>query len=188
MTKKQTTKRSTRHDTGDDVEGNVDKIRDILFGNQMRDYESRLAAMEKRLAQSIEQSARDLERRIDRLDKYARREVDKLTEQIKAERRDRTAEGKKGTSEFSDFAEQVEAWFAEVDDQLAGEMKTLRTTLHEQGKELAAQIREAHAELQVALQKEATELADVKLAREDLAALLTEVAVRLKKDFKLPKT
>lgn len=187
MPKKQGNKRPSKTVDADEVEGNVDKIRDILFGSQMRDYEQRLNAMEKRMTQSIERASRDLERRIERLDTFARREVDKLTEQIKTERKERTSEGKKGASDLSEFADQVETWFAEVDEQLSVESKDLRNSLHEQANDLTTQIREAHEQMQASLHKEATELADVKLAREDMAALLTEVAMRLNKDFKLPK-
>ncbi len=187
MTKKQSSRRNTGSDAAEDVDGNVDKIRDILFGSQMRDYETRLEATEQRLTQAIDRMTKNMERRIERLDKYARREVDKLSEQIKAERKDRTAEGKKSAKDLTSLTEQVEAWFAEVDEQMASESRDLRNALHDQGEELAAQIREAQSQSHEALQKEASELKDEKVAREDMAALLTEVAMRLNKDFKLPK-
>ena len=187
MAKKQTSKRGGTGIATDDADDNVDKIRDILFGGQMRDYEKRLDAMEKRFEQAVERSARDLERRIERLDKYAKREVEKIAEQIRAERKDRIAEARKGTGEINSLTEQVETWFAESDEQLATESKDLRSALHEQVDNLTAQIRDMHGQLQATLQKETTELQDTKLASEDLAALLTEVAMRLNKDFKLPK-
>lgn len=187
MPKKQTNKSGARRVGANDVEGNVDKIRDILFGNQMRDYEQRLDAMEKRLAQTMERTARDTERKVERLDKYARRELDKLAEQIKAERKDRAAETREAASELNNLTEQVEAWFTEVDEQLARDAKDLRNTLHDQGEDLTTQIRETHSQLQAALQKETAALAASKLAREDVVALLTELAMRLNKDFKLPK-
>lgn len=187
MARKQSNKRSEKAVSKDDVDGNVDKIRDILFGSQMRDYEQRLDVVEKRLVQNIERTARDMERRMERLDNYVRREVDKLTEQIRAERKDRTAEGKKGASDLNELADQVETWFAEVDEQLSQEAKDVRTSLHRQAEDLTVQIREVHNQVQASLQKETSELADVKVSREDMAALLTEVALRLTKDFKLPK-
>ena len=52
---------------------------------------------------------------------------------------------------------------------------------------MATYVQETYDQMTAELQKEADELADKKLAREDLAALLTEAATRLKKDFKLPK-
>ena len=186
MTRK-TTQKGTNKGGVEDVDGNVDKIRDILFGSQMRDYDSRLDAMEKRILQTMERNTRDLERRIERLDKYARREVEKLSEQIKAERKDRVADTKKGSAELGNLTDQVETWFGEVDEQLSQESRDLRTALHDQAEDLTAQISEARSVVQAALQKEAEELQDKKLAREDMAELLTEMALRLNKDFKLPK-
>ena len=67
MARKQDKKQDSEGST-DGLEGNVDQIRQILFGGQMRDYEKRFAAMEKHLTKSIEQLARSVEKRIDRLD------------------------------------------------------------------------------------------------------------------------
>lgn len=187
MSKKTSNKRSTKAAGVDEADGNVDKIRDILFGGQMRDYDQRLDAMEKRLTDSVERVARDIERRIERLDSFARRELDKVTEQVKTERKERISDAKKGSGDLGDLVTQVETWFAEVDEQLSTESKDLRSTLHDQAKDLTVQIREVHDQLQASLQKEAADLAQAKLGREDMAALLTEVAMRLNKDFKLPK-
>ncbi len=187
MTRKQTSKRSGRAEGNEEAEGNVDKIRDILFGSQMRDYDSRLDAMEKRLIQSVERSAKDMERRIDRLDKYARREIEKLSDQAKADRKDRNAEDKQRAADINRLGDLLETGFAEVDEQLSQESKDLRDSLHDQVEDLTGLIRETQSQLQSALQKETDDLRDAKLAREDMAELLTEVAMRLNKDFKLPK-
>lgn len=170
-----------------DVEGNVDKIRDILFGGQMRDYDQRFAELEKRLGQSIDRLGRDIEKRIDRLDAYARREIEKLTDQLKTEKKDRIADGKRGAGEIKELTDQVETWFADVDDQLATETRDLRASLHEQHEALSQLISETHEQLSEALGAESRALTDAKIGREDLAALLSEVALRLQNDFKLPK-
>lgn len=187
MTRKQTSKTNTKVTDDGDVEGNVDKIRDILFGGQMRDYDQRFAELEKKLGQSIERLNRDLEKRVDRLDSYARREIDKLSEKISSEKKDRVADSKKGAGEFREFTDQVESWFAEVDEQLASDTKDLRSSIHEQNEALSDLIRETRDQLNEAIASESRDLADSKLAREDLAGLLSEVALRLQNDFKLPK-
>ena len=171
-----------------DVEGNVDKIRDILFGGQMRDYEQRFAELEKSLNQSVDRLGRDLEKRIERLDTFARREIDKLTEQVKAEKKDRVADSKRGAGDVKELTDQVETWFAEVDDQLATEAKDLRTSIHEQHESLSRLINETHEQLNDMLTAQSRSLTESKLAKEDLAGLLSEVALRLQNDFKLPKS
>jgi hypothetical protein len=59
--------------------------------------------------------------------------------------------------------------------------------LKSQGDDLLEVIDATSGELSSSLQHEAEALADAKLGRDDLAGLLSEVALRLKKDFKLPK-
>ena len=173
---------------GDDVENNVDQIREILFGGQMRDYESRFADLENQLVQRMERMGAEFEKRIERLNTYAKREIDKLSERIKSERKDRVADIKNGARDLKDMTNQVESWFGEVEDRLDTESKDLRNSLHEQSDELAALIAETRDQLNAALVSETRGLADAKLAREDLAGLLSEVSLRLTKDFKIPKS
>lgn len=187
MAKKAAQGQKSAKGTADEADENVDKIRDILFGGQMRDYEQRFNTLEKRLTDSIERTSNDLERRIERLDTFVRRELEKLAEQLKAERKERIADGKKGAGELGEFADQVEGWFAEVEDKMAVDTKDIRETLNEQVNELTTLLRQAQEQLQADIDRETGELASAKVAREDLAALFTEVAMRLNKDFKLPK-
>lgn len=172
---------------GEDIDGNVDKIREILFGGQMRDYEGRFADLENQLTQRIEHMNAEFEKRIERLNTYAKREIDKLSERIKTERKDRVAEVKDTTRDLKDATQQIESWFGEVEDRLDTETKDLRNAIHEQSEELAALVAETRDHLNAALVNETRGLADTKLAREDLAGVLSELALRLTKDFKLPK-
>ncbi|MEL7186219.1 MAG: hypothetical protein AAFN50_07260 [Pseudomonadota bacterium] len=171
----------------EEADGNVDKIREILFGGQMRDYESRFADLEGRLTQHIDSLGSELEKRIERLNTYTKREVDKLSERLKTERKDRQAEAKEGGRDLKHATEQIEGWYAELEDRLDTESKDLRNSLHEQSEELAALITETREQLSATLSNEARSLDEAKLAREDLASLLSEVSLRLTKDFKLPK-
>lgn len=183
-------KKQVRNQTGipaDNVDGNVDKIREILFGGQMRDYEQRFQDLENRLTRNIELMTSNFEKRVDRLDAFAKREIEKLVEQLKDERKARREDGKQGAKEYKELAQQVESWYAELEEQIGSETQDLRGTLQEQGEELAGMIHDTHEQLSKNLATETRSLADDKLAREDMAALLTEVALRLKKDFKLPK-
>jgi hypothetical protein len=52
--------------------GNVDKIRDILFGSQMRDYESRFARLEETLIKETLEIRETSRRRFDQLEEGIR--------------------------------------------------------------------------------------------------------------------
>ncbi len=182
-------KKQIRNQSGvstDSVDGNVDKIREILFGGQMRDYEQRFQDLENRLTRNIELMTSNFEKRVDRLDAFAKREIEKLVTQLKDERKARREDGKQGAREYKELTQQVESWYAELEEQIGSETQDLRGILQEQSEELAGMIHDTHEQLSKNLATETRSLADNKLAREDMAALLTEVALRLKKDFKFP--
>ena len=67
----------------------LDKVRDILFGSQMRDVERRFARLEERLLKETTDLKDDVRRRLDTLEAYIRRENESLEGQIKSERGDR---------------------------------------------------------------------------------------------------
>ncbi len=120
---------------------------------------------------------------MDRLDTFAKRELDKLAEQVKDERKARRDEGKEGSKELKGLAQQLESWCAELEEQIGSETQELRGLLQEQGEELSGMVSDTHDQLSKS-SAETRSLADGKLAREDLAAILTELSSRLKKNSK----
>src|ERR1700753_975307 len=69
--------------------GNVDKIRDILFGSQMRDYEARFARLEETLIKETQEIRETNRRRLDQLETYIKREFETLQTRFKTERDER---------------------------------------------------------------------------------------------------
>src|SRR6516165_3498440 len=69
---------------------NVDKIRDILFGANMREYEKRFARLEERLTKSSDALREDLKKRFDSLETFVREEMESLNQRLKTEKTERT--------------------------------------------------------------------------------------------------
>jgi gas vesicle protein len=184
MVKKQNPKRSGV--SAENVDEDVDKIRDILFGGQMRDYEQRFADLEARLTRNIEQVSGNFEKQVERLNAFAQREIEKLNQQLKDERKGRRDEGKQASRELKEMAEQVESWCAELEEQIGSETQELRGLLQEQAEELSGMVHDTREQVSKNLTVETRKIADTKLAGADLAAVLAEVASRLKKDSKAP--
>ena len=70
--------------------GNVDKIRDILFGTQMRDYESRFARLEETLIKETVEIRETSRRRFEQLESFIHKEFENVQARFKSERDDRT--------------------------------------------------------------------------------------------------
>ena len=92
---------------GPETAGNVDKIRDILFGSQMRDYEKKFGRFEERLAGETAELREEIKRRFASLEAYVKNEFTALADQLKAEKGERVEADKELGRELK---ENVKAW------------------------------------------------------------------------------
>src|SRR5271170_5792174 len=87
---------------------NVDKIRDILFGSQMRDYEKRFARLEENVAKTVETLRDDMTKRFDTLSSFVQQEVESLSHRLKTEKSERTDGLKDISREIKDGMKVIE--------------------------------------------------------------------------------
>jgi chromosome segregation ATPase len=166
--------------------GSVEKIRDILFGSQMRDYDKRFSRLEDRLLKEATEVREEAKKRLEALESYMKKEVEALTTRLKAEQEERTEMVKELTRELKDTTKTLEKRLAQLDEQEVKHERELRQQILDQSKVLTEDIRHKHQELAAALEREAQELRTDKTDRSALAALFTEVALRLTNEFRLP--
>ena len=76
--------------SGKEEGANVDKIRDILFGSQMRDYEKRFARLEENVSKAVETLREDTMKRLETLSSFAQQEVESLSQRLKTEKSERS--------------------------------------------------------------------------------------------------
>src|SRR5688572_16789966 len=69
--------------------GNIDKIRDILFGGQMRDYDRRFSRVEEQLVKESLELREDTRKRFEALEAFVKAELAALTDRLQAEQRTR---------------------------------------------------------------------------------------------------
>jgi DNA repair exonuclease SbcCD ATPase subunit len=166
---------------------NVDKIRDILFGSNMRDYEKRFARLEERMTKSSDALRDDLKKRFDTLESYVREEVESLGQRLKNEKSERTEALKELTRESRDSSKALEKKLSQFEDALETAQGDLRARILEQSKALANQIQKSKEELEKALETETETLRNEKTDRAALADLFAEVSLRLKGELELPE-
>ncbi len=165
---------------------NVDQIRDILFGGQMRDYERRFQDLAERVESESSRLRQDLDKRLAMLEKRLDEQVEKLSKAQRQEMTDRTQAvddlesrmlqaQRSLRTELQSGLQTLESEVSTRDERLREELAALRQLLAERAAELSAQQSRADQDVR----------AD-KVGRSDLAALLTEVALRLKGEFELP--
>jgi hypothetical protein len=155
--------------------GNLDKVRDILFGGQMREVERRFARLEERLIKETQDLKEEVKRRLEALETFARKESESLAEQLRGER-----------SERLESTRTLERRDTTLDEQLSKGQRELRQQILEQHQRLSDDIRQKVDEVLASLARETGELRADKADRATIATLLTEMAMRLNNELRLP--
>ena len=162
-----------------DADRNVDQIRDILFGGQMRDYERRFLELSQRLESESQRLHNDLDQRLGQLEKRVDDHFDKLGKQLRQEIADRSAG-------IDDLETRMQQGQRTLRSEMQGGLQALEGDLaakDERQREGLADLRQmllARAgELQQALARADHDLRADKVGRNDLAGMLTELALRL---------
>jgi hypothetical protein len=166
--------------------GNVDKIRDILFGSQMRDYEARFARLEETLVKETAEIRDSSRRRFDQLEDYLRRELEALQNRLKNERDERSDTAGQQSRELKELAESLGRRLRDLDDRGSNVERDLRSQLLQQAKDIGEEMRGRHEEISGLLEKRFHELRHGKTDRAALASLFNEVALRLNDQFQIP--
>lgn len=167
-------------------DGNIDKIRDILFGSQSRDFERRFARMEERMSKEIADMRDETRRKLDALEDYIKGEVKSLTDRLVSEQNSRADAVKELAGELKDLSHNFDKKVTHINEQAAKAESDLRQQILSQSKNLSDEIQKRHNEQLASLERESTEIRDDKADRHALAELFTEMAMRLTNDFNLP--
>jgi hypothetical protein len=166
--------------------GNLEKVRDILFGNQMREVDRRFARLEERIIKDNRDLREDIKRRLDALEAHTTKETETLAGDIRQERGDRLDANARLARELADTAGALERRSASLEEQLAKGQREIRQHILEQQQRLSDDMRERIDEVLAALARETHELRNDKTDRMALASLLKEMAMRLTDEFRLP--
>lgn len=161
----------------------LDKIRDILFGNQVREYDKRFAGVEDRLRRESQALRDEMTRRLDSLESYIKNEVGSILDRIKKEQQERGAGLKELGQGLEKTGKALDEKTGGLADELSKSERKLREELLQQSKSLTDEIRRRHEEASTALERAAAELRHSKTDRADLSAMLAELAVRIGEDL-----
>ena len=157
----------------------LDKVRDILFGGQMRAVENRLHGLEERLRSEHDAMRSEFAKQVESLDGFIRSEVQLLGERLAAERSKRTEELRALAAEIKEALRGLEKRHVQLEeatnmadaglrDQLLLQSNATSTELTKLGERLAAELKRSHDEL------ESTKTDSVALA-----GFLSELAARV---------
>jgi uncharacterized protein YydD (DUF2326 family) len=168
--------------------GNIDKIRDILFGARMRDFEARFLRLEERLTKESDEIKTEIRNRTTALEGLVRDEVQVLSDRFKVEREERREAIGSALAQTNESIRSVERKNTQLDDKTAESQRDIRRQIFEHSNNLSEQIRHQHEELARLVEQRFGELRNSKADRTTLAGFLAELATRLASPMEEHKT
>jgi len=173
------------HEPGAETGGNIDKIREIIFGSNMREYEQRFARLEEALKKESLDLRESTRRHLEALEAFVQKELAALEERLNTERNERSDSHSHLANDLSVASSAIYKKIGEVEDHEAQAKRELRNDLLQQSKELSDAIRNKSEELLELLERRAQDLEHGKTDRAALASMFNELALRLTDQFKV---
>jgi hypothetical protein len=165
---------------------NVDKIREILFGSNIREYERHFASLEARLTKELGELKEESRRRLNALEASATREIEALNSRIEKERQERGETNEKIHQDVVDISNNLERKARQIEDRSIRMERELREQIQTNSRTASEELRVKIEALIDSMERRAAELREQKVDRAALASLLNELAMRLNHEPGLP--
>ena len=169
-------------------EGNVDQIRDILFGGQMRDYDRRFDELDERSKREAERARAEFIKRFESIEQLLKEQADKHAAQLKKLDSELKASTEAAAANSDRLAKVLRSELTDVDEKYDAGTSALRERLHKLANETAESMRSSQDEISLVIDRMGSALRDEKVARDELAGFFSEMALRLTRQFDLPKS
>jgi hypothetical protein len=160
----------------------VDKIRELLFGNQMQDYDRRFAVLEERFQLKLREQEAEFARNLANIESLIKKQLDSIAGQVRQEQ-DLRAEADKDLGRV--LREQIQALekrLSQTSDQLASVEREFTERVGEESQTLRDEMRRRNEDARTTIERMFAELSNVKTDRNLLAGLFVEIARCLNQD------
>ncbi len=166
--------------------GNLDQVREILFGAQSRSVDKRLARLEEDLGRKVAELREELKRGLATLEAFARKEIDSLNERLGAEIRERDEGHEALAARIDESSKTARKDVGQIGDRATAAQRELRQEILDQAKRFDDELQRRFDDLAAALARAVEELRTEKADRKAVAGILHEVAMRLTDELALP--
>lgn len=160
--------------------GNIDQVRDILFGNLMREYNDRFEKLESELSTLTTDTRDRINQTRDTILTEVRANSENLEKRLKTLDQSQQSEAENIRQEIERVNQKLLTSVQQLDDTIDTQVSGVRRDLLDSKEALQNSMRTLRTQVTEALEKQVTKLHDVKVSREDMAEMLMEMAMKLK--------
>ena len=164
----------------------LDKVRDILFGGQMRAVESRLQGLEERIMREQATMRTDFGKQLADLDASSKRDAQTLGERLVAERTKRTEDLKALSSEIKEILRSLEKRHVKLEELTNLSDAEIRDQILQQSRAINNEIERLSQRVTSDLNREVTSLRNDKTDVSAIVSVFSDMATRLSGESKPP--
>lgn len=169
---------------GNDVveNDNMDKIRDILFGQQIRVFEKQFSQLEEKLIKETAEMREESRVRFDSLEIYFKKEVAAINERLDNESVTREEAEKDLSDAIKESSVNSNKKLGRLEDRVAKNTSELREQILEQSKSLLDEMHKRYEQISDQMDRASESLRNEKVDRSSLSEFFSEIAMRLSGD------
>jgi len=160
----------------------VEKIRELLFGNQMQDYDRRFEVMEQRFQQKLRDLEAESARALQSMETSMKKQLESIASQVRQEQDLRAEADKELGRGLREQIQGLEKHLSKVADQLASVDRDFTERVGHESQTLREDIRRRNEDTRATIERMFSELSNVKTDRNLLAGLFVEIARCLNQD------
>jgi hypothetical protein len=161
----------------------VDKMRELLFGNQMQDYDKRFSILEERFQLRLRDIESEASRSLNNLESTIKKQLESVAGQFREEKDLRSDADKELERSLREHTGALEKRLAQVSDQLARQERDFTDRLAHEVQGLRDEMRKRQDDARATMERMFSELSNVKTDRNLLAGLFVEIAKCLNQDM-----
>jgi len=163
----------------DSAPESLDKVRDILFGGQMRAVEARFQGLEERVMREHAMMRTDISKQLADLDASVKRESHVLGERLVAERTKRTEDLKALSSELKEMLRSLEKRQVKLEEITGRSDAEIRDNILQQTRATASEIERLAQRVMADLNREVSALRSDKADVSAVVSAFSDIATRL---------
>lgn len=167
--------------------GNIDQIRDIIFGPQLREYDNRFEKIESDIS-LLQQEMRD---RIDQVKTVVSTELRSAFDSLEKKLRSISLSYQEEISDLRQQVDRVNKKFTNaveaLDQNVDNQTNSIRKELTESRTKLQEDVRTLRIQVFEELERRLSSMRDTKVSKDDVAEIMFELGMRLKGNEFVPQ-
>jgi phage host-nuclease inhibitor protein Gam len=164
----------------------LDKVRDILFGGQMRAVESRLQGLEERIMREQATMRSDFSKQLADLDASAKRDAQTLGDRLAAERTKRAEDLKALSAEIKEILRSLEKRHVKLEELSGLADAEIRDQILQQSRAISNEIERLSQRVTADLNREVASLRNDKTDVSAIVSVFSDMATRLSGESRPP--